>query len=225
MLLKVERTKAFPMNTDDSTTEPQWLIWAKRLQALSQIGLTYSKDTFDLERYRAIRDISAEMMAAGSDVALETVSGLFRDQSGYATPKVDTRGVVFRGQSILLVREREDGCWTLPGGWADVLESPREAVEREVREESGYETRAVKLLALYDRSKHPHTPPFHFHIYKLFIRCEVLGGSSSASGETSEVAFFSEDSLPELSLSRVTPQQIRRLFEYLRDPQLPTDFD
>lgn len=110
MLLKVGRTKASPMNTDDSTTEPQWLIWAKRLQAFSQIGLTCSKDRFDLERYRAIRDIAAEMMAAGSDVTLETVSGLFRDQSGYATPKVDTRGVVFRGQSVLLVREREDGC-------------------------------------------------------------------------------------------------------------------
>jgi ADP-ribose pyrophosphatase YjhB (NUDIX family) len=178
-----------------------------------------------LERYRAIRDIAAEMMTASSNVALETVSGLFSGQSGYSTPKVDTRGVVFRGQSVLLVREREDDCWTLPGGWADVLESPREVVEREVREESGYKTRAVKLLALYDRSKHPHSPPFPFHVYKLFIHCQVLGGSPSASSETSEVAFFSEDSLPELSLSRVTPQQIRRFFEHMRNPQLPTDFD
>jgi len=213
------------MNTDNSTAEPQWLVWAKRLQALSQIGLTYTKDTFDLERYRVIRDIAAEMMAAGSDVALETVSGLFSEQSGYATPKVDTRGVVFRGQSVLLVREREDNCWTLPGGWANVLESPREAVEREVREESGYVTRAVKLLALYDRSKHGHIPHLPFHVYKLFIHCELLGGSPAASGETSEVAFFPKDSLPELSLSRVTPQQILRFFEHLRDPQLPTDFD
>jgi ADP-ribose pyrophosphatase YjhB (NUDIX family) len=213
------------VNTHNTTAEPQWLIWAKRLQAVSQIGLTYTKDAYDLERYRAIRDIAAEMMAAGSGVALDTVSGLFGKESGYATPKVDTRGVVFRGQSILLVREREDDCWTLPGGWADILESPREAVEREVREESGYETRAVKLLAIYDRSKHAHTPPFPFHVYKIFMHCKVLGGSPSASSETSEVAFFSEDSLPELSLSRVTPRQIQRFFEHLRDPQLPTDFD
>ncbi len=109
-------------------------------------------------------------MAAGSDAPLEKIVGLFSEQSGYATPKVDTRGVVFRDGALLMVKELEDGRWTLPGGWADILESLREAVEREVFEESGFRTRAVKLLAVFDRSKHPHEPPYPYHIYKLFMQ-------------------------------------------------------
>ena len=210
------------MNSQD---EPQWLEWAKRLQAISQTGLTYAKDPFDIERYEAIRQIAAELMTVGSDAPLEKIVNLFSEQSGYATPKVDTRGVVFRDGALLLVKELEDGGWTLPGGWADILESPREAVEREVFEESGFQTRAVKLLAVFDRSKHPHEPPYPFHIYKLFIQCDILGGAASFSQETGGAEFFHEDALPPLSLSRITLGQIKRLFEHHRQPDLPTDFD
>ena len=169
--------------------------------------------------------VAAEIMAQAAGRPVEEVRGLFADQVGYATPKVDVRGVVFRGDALLLVRERADGCWTLPGGWADPVESPAEAVVREVFEESGFRTRAEKLLAVFDRSKHPHDPPFAFHVYKLFIRCEIEGGTATPSAETDEVDFFREDDLPPLSRSRITEGQIARLFEHHRAPDRPADFD
>ena len=205
--------------------EPEWLRWAKELQAIAQIGLAYpSGSHFDRERYERVREIAAEM-ASGGGMDKASLLRLFEREEGYATPKVDVRGVVFRGDTILLVREVADGRWTLPGGWADVNESPKESVAREVREESGYETRPVKLLAVYDRSKHGHAPAFPYHVYKLFILCELTGGEARASRETSGVGFYGEDDLPELSVSRVTAAQIRRLFEHRRHPEWPTDLD
>ena len=204
--------------------EPRWLSWAQRLQAIAQTGLTYASNQYDVERYEAVREIVAEMMAEGSHGDLATIRGLFASQAGYATPKVDVRGVVFRENGILLVKEREDGGWTLPGGWADVGESPADATVREVREESGFETRAVKLLAVYDRNRHGHTP-IPFHAYKLFFRCEIIGGAPATSVETEGVDWFAEDSLPTLSISRVTPVQIHLFFEHLRNPGWPTEFD
>jgi ADP-ribose pyrophosphatase YjhB (NUDIX family) len=155
---------------------------------------------------------------------LSYVRNLFAGQVGHATPKVDVRAVVFRDDAILLVRERAEGRWTLPGGWADINESPSEAVVREAYEESGYRIRAVKLLALYDRNKHAH-PPYPFHAYKLFFQCELVGGAPVQSVETDSIGFFREDELPELSLMRVTPAQIARCFEHYRHPDWPTDFD
>jgi len=210
--------------------QDQWLIWARRLQALAQSGLAYTKNPFEIERYNAVREIAFEILAAGSELALDEVRDLFSGEEGYATPKVDVRGVVFRPDlssgrdSILLVRELRDGLWTLPGGWADVNDSPAEATVREVYEESGYQTRAVKLLACYDRSKHGH-PPYGFHIYKLFFQCQLLGGEASGSIETADAGFFCEDEIPALSLPRVTPEQIARFFAHRRHPEWPTDFD
>lgn len=210
----------------DVPTEPEWLRWARELQAIAQIGLTYSTEShFDVERYARVREIAAEIMAAGARVEKSAVLDLMCGETGYATPKVDVRGVVFRDDRILLVREVADGAWTLPGGWADVNESPSASVVREVREESGYETRPVKLLAVYDRSKHGHIPAFPFHVYKLFILCEITGGEASTSRETSAAGFFAEHDLPELSLSRITPAQVRRLFEHHHHPEWATDFD
>jgi ADP-ribose pyrophosphatase YjhB (NUDIX family) len=165
------------------------------------------------------------MMAAGSGEALDVVAGLFAAQSGYATPKVDVRGVVFREGKILMVREAQDGLWTLPGGWADPNEPPSESVTREIFEEAGFMTRAVKLLAVFDREKHAHSPPYAFHIYKLFIRCEIESGEARPSIETLEAGFFPEDGIPELSVARVTAGQIARCFEHLRHPEWPADFD
>ena len=134
------------------------------------------------------------------------------------------RGVVFRDWKILLVRERSDGLWTLPGGWADVGDSPADAVVREIREESGFETRATKLLALLDRNRHGH-PPVLRHYYKVFLRCEIVGGSPTTSHEIQAVGFFGEDEIPELSLPRIVPAQIARMCEHHRHPDLPADFD
>lgn len=204
--------------------EPKWLEWVKKLQAIAQNGLTYTENPFDVERYKSLSAIAVEIMASYSNVEPSYVADLFAREGGYATPKVDVRGAVFRGDTILLVREREDGCWTLPGGWADVGESPGEVVVREIYEESGYHTRATKLLAVYDRSKHGHPPLVH-HVYKLFFQCELVSGSPSASIETDEVAFFCENEIPQLSLGRVVPAQITRIFQHYRHPDWPTDFD
>jgi ADP-ribose pyrophosphatase YjhB (NUDIX family) len=205
--------------------EPNWIEWAKRLQAIAQNGLTFAETSFDVERYAAVRQIAAEMIAAGSNVEFQRVLDLLSDDVGYATPKVDVRAVIFRDDALLLVKERDEGRWTLPGGWADVGESPRENVVREVAEESGYQVRATKLLAVYDRSLHAHEPPFPFHVYKLFFQCEIVGGAAETRFETSAAAFFRADSLPPLSLTRVTPAQIDRMFEHRRHPDWPTDFD
>jgi ADP-ribose pyrophosphatase YjhB (NUDIX family) len=202
-----------------------WLEWSRKLQAIAQNGLLYSENAFDRERYEAVRDVAAQMMMAGSDAPLEVITGLFDAQTGYATPKVDTRGVVFRDGHILLVREAQDGLWTLPGGWADPNESPGESVTREIVEEAGFVTKARKILAVYDRSRHGHVPPHPFHVYKLLILCEIESGAARPSLETLEVAFFPEDAIPDLSLDRITPHQIARCFEHLRHPEWPTDFD
>jgi ADP-ribose pyrophosphatase YjhB (NUDIX family) len=206
--------------------DPDWLRWARELQAIAQIGLAYSGEShFDAERYSRIRQIAADILSSRGGMAKDRLIESFEREEGYATPKVDVRGVVFREDAILLVRETADDRWTLPGGWADVNQSPTESVVREVREESGYETRPLKLLAVYDRDKQGHVPPFAFHVYKLLVLCELTGGEATTSAETSAVEFFREDTLPELSLSRVTPQQIRRCFEHRRHPDWPADLD
>lgn len=204
--------------------DPQWLKWARGLQAHAQNGLYYATNPFDRERYAGIRRIALDMLAAASDLKPGELEDLFAQQAGHATPKVDVRGAAFRDDRILLVRERADGLWTLPGGWADVNESPAESVERELWEESGYRGMATKLLAVWDRSRHGH-PPHAFYIYKLVFRCELTGGAPQESVETNGVDFFAPDALPPLSVGRVTAKQIERLFEHMRRPELPTDFD
>lgn len=204
--------------------DPQWLIWAKKLQAIAQNGLTFADSHFDEERYQAVRAIAAEMIAAQSEADAGQILTLFDGEIGYATPKVDARGAVFTDAGILLVREISDGGWTLPGGWVDLYESPSQAIVREIREESGYETRAVKLLALWDRELHGHTPNPH-HTYKIVFLCELIGGEAKESVETDGVGFFARNAIPPLSIERVTPKQIERLFEHRDHPGWPTDFD
>jgi ADP-ribose pyrophosphatase YjhB (NUDIX family) len=204
----------------------KWIEWAKELQAISQTGLHYATGQFDQERYQRLREIAAEILATNSNLSVEQFLEFNALEFGYATPKVDVRGVIFQDSKILMVRETADhGRWTLPGGWADVNETPAESVMREVFEESGFETKVIKLLAVYDREKQQHQPPFPYHVYKLFFHCEIVGGSATVSNETSEVAFFDPQEIPELSESRVTGKQIAKFFEYYQHPDLPTDFD
>lgn len=179
--------------------QPKWLEWAQNLQAIAQAGLTYTEGPYDKERYKAIQGIAAEILAEHTDASADRIAGLLAQESGYAPPKIDIRGVVCQDDAILLVKERVDGLWTLPGGWADVNESPRHCVEKEVWEESGYAATAVKLLAVYDRNHHPH-PPVPWHIYKLFFLCRLDGSAPTHSLETNGVGFFGEDNLPRESL-------------------------
>ena len=204
--------------------DPQWLRWSRRLQAIAQDGLTYTRDNYDLGRYEQLRDLAAEILAAHSTGTLEEARDLLALETGPATPKVDVRAAVFREGRVLLVKEPGEGGWSLPGGWADVGESPSEAAARETLEESGYRVRPVKLLAAYDRDRHGH-PPIPYHVYKLVFLCEILDESPSSDVDTEGVGFFGEEQLPELSISRVTRAQISRIFEQHRDPDQPADFD
>jgi ADP-ribose pyrophosphatase YjhB (NUDIX family) len=208
-------------------TEPRWLLWAREIQALAQTGLAFTRDQFDRERYQRLLALAAQMMARHTGLEARDIEVTFTRQTGYATPKLGVRGAVFRGDRLLLVRETADEHrWTLPGGWADVNENPAEAVAREVREEAGVQVRPCKLAAVWDRARHPHGTVEPFHVWRLFFLCEIIGGDPHCGPETSEVAFFAEHELPaELSTRRVLLPQLTRMFEHMRQPDLPTDFD
>jgi ADP-ribose pyrophosphatase YjhB (NUDIX family) len=205
--------------------EPDWLRWARELQALGQNGLAFTKDPYDAERFEAVRRVAAEMMARGGEAPLETVQRLFDGEAGYATPKIVVRAGIIRDESILMVRETTDGRWSLPGGWADPNASPAECMLREIEQETGYTARLGKLAAVYDRARHPHHPPRPFHIYMMFFLAEITGGAPRPSIETSEIAFFRRDALPELSQQRITAHQIERMFRHHAQPDLPTEYD
>lgn len=206
-------------------TQRDWIWIAQRIQAIAQTGITYSANAYDLERYTELAAIAASMMVGEEAKAVTLAQELFAAERGYGTPKVDVRAAVFQQDGrLLLVREAEDGGWTFPGGWADVGQSAAESVEREVREESGYEVKAVKLLACWDRNKHAH-PAIPFHAFKLLFLCELVGGSPTVSVETTAAGFFSEDEIPQLSLTRTLPEQVRFAFDSLRNLGAPTVFD
>ncbi|MFJ7662657.1 NUDIX hydrolase [Lysinibacillus sp. NPDC097162] len=202
----------------------QWLEWAKKIQALSQAGLTFSKDMYDIERYEELRNISAEIMAQYTELDMTKIKDLFTNETGYQTPKVDVRGVVFKNNQILMVKENIDNKWALPGGFCDIGLSPSENVVKEIKEESGYDVMPVRLLALLDKNKHQH-PPEPYHYYKIFILCEIIGGEATIGIETNNVHFFSQHNLPPLSTNRNTMAQIDLLFEFLRTPEKKTLFD
>ena len=205
-------------------SNPKWLEWVQALQAHAQNGLTYTQNPFDAQHYQAIMAIAAEILAEYTQTDLAVVHDVFAAQDGYMTPKVDIRGAVFKDDKILLVKELSDGCWTLPGGWVDVNESPSQAVEREVWEESGFRVKATRLMALYDRNKHGH-PAYFYHLYKVYFQCDLLGGEACDSLETAGASFFAEDRIPPLSTGRTSPQVLRRLFNLYRAPYQPADFD
>lgn len=202
------------------------LDWARKVQAIAQNGLLFATDPFDRERYSQLQALVASILASELDIPLGQVRDLWSHDEGYATPKVDVRGALFEGNRVLLVRERSDGKWTLPGGWVDINDSPSSAVEREVFEESGYRARAVKLAAVFDKNNpaHGHPPGVH-HIYKLFFLCERTGGMPTTSLETDGVDYFPLDALPPLSLGRTTASEVQCLHRHSLDRALPTEFD
>ena len=201
----------------------QWLAWIVELQSLAQAGLTYGRDDFDLERYARIRELSAEMMARMADLPVETVTGLFCNETGYQTPKLDTRAAIFQDGKILLVRENT-GKWSLPGGWCDVNVSVGENAVKETKEEAGLDVAAERILAVQDRAKH-NLPLYPWGVCKIFVQCAVLGGAFAENIETTESGWFSEDGLPELAEEKNTAEQVRMCFEAYRDPDWKTRFD
>ena len=207
--------------------DPDWLVWAREIQAIAQIGLAFSKDPYDLDRFTALRHLSARIFARHTEADLGRIEALFDAENGYATPKVGVRGAVFDAAGrILMVREAVDeNRWTLPGGWADVNETPAQSVVREVFEESGYVVRAVKLAAVWDRARQAQ-PPTAFSVVRMFFVFTLEGGSPTTSLETNEVGWFAEADIPaDLSLRRTLPHHISRMFAHSREPRLATDFE
>ena len=202
------------------------LQWARKVQAIAQNGLEFTKDTFDRDRFQQLQQLVTTILTSELQITPGQLKGLWLGDEGYATPKVDVRGGVFQNDTVLMVRERSDGKWTLPGGWVDVGDAPSFAVEREIREESGYLAKAVKLAALFDKNNPAHGhPPGILHIYKLFFLCELTGGTATLSNETDGVEFFPVSSLPPLSTGRTTQSEIERLYRHHLNRGLPTDFD
>lgn len=206
------------------STNYAWLDMAKRMQALAQSGLEYSDNKYDRDRYQQMRQLSLEIMHDFTELKMDKLVGIFASEQGYQTPKVDVRGVVFRGNQILMVRETIDGNWSLPGGWADVGLTPSEVAIKEVWEESGLVVFPERMLAVLDKNKHNH-PPDMFHIYKIFILCRETGGELKGGMETSETGFFGPDKFPPLSVPRITTEQISLMYEYENDPLKPATFD
>jgi ADP-ribose pyrophosphatase YjhB (NUDIX family) len=198
--------------------------WAIELQALSQAGLAYSTNVYDRERFNRIREIAAEIMSVKTGLSLAQVTDVFCSETGFQTPKLDTRAAIFQDGRILLVRERLGGTWSMPGGWVDVDQSIAGNTVKEVHEEAGLIVTADRLVALLDRNRH-NTPPFAQGIIKAFVICTVQGGSFQANSETDASAYFDLDHLPELSVGKNTAAQIRLCAAAAADEHWQTVFD
>lgn len=203
---------------------PDLIKWAREIQALSQSGLAYQQNEYEKERYSRLMEIAAEMTASESNLNKQTILDNFNLQPGYATPKVDVRGAIFRDGKILLVQERSDEKWSMPGGWADVGDLPSETIEREVKEESGFAVKAKKIVAVFDANRDG-IPLNFYHAFKIIFLCEIISGDARPSYETLSVDFFDFANLPPLSSSRTNERHLNEIRQHLNKPNRPVYFD
>ena len=208
---------------DKQEQEHQWLEWAKELQFIAQAGLTYTKDPFDKERFERVREIAAEIISLQGRLPLAQVKDLFCNETGFQTPKLDTRAAIFKDDKILLVEEN-DGTWSLPGGWVDVMETVKSNTVKEVEEEAGLDVEAVRVIALHDRNLH-NQPPYAYNVCKVFVLCEVKGGCFHPNIETIGSGYFGLDELPPLSVNKNSYQQIEMCFAARSDKNWQVEFD
>ena len=202
----------------------KWLKWAIEIQSLAQSGLAYTDNVYEIERYERLREISAEMLAEKTDLSIEKVKGLFCNETGYQTPKIDTRAVIFKDNKILLTHEN-NGTWSLPGGWCDVLESVKSNTIKEVKEETGLDVEAIKIIAIQDRNKH-NKPIYAYGVCKVFILCDIIGGEFKKNIETTEIQYFSIDEIPNnLAEEKTNKEQIEMCFKSYNDKNWQTQFD
>lgn len=200
-----------------------WLKWAMEIQSIAQAGLTYTKDVYDKERYEELRKISAEMLSYKTEIPVEKIENLFCNEVGYQTPKLDTRAAIFKGDKILLVHENT-GCWSLPGGWVDVLESIESNTVKEVKEEAGLDVKASRVIAILDRKKH-NEPVYPYGVCKVFVECELIGGNFIPNIETTEIGYFSVDELPKLDEAKTSKKQVEMCFEARKNENWKVIFD
>ncbi len=207
--------------------EQKWIDIAAEIKEIAQKGLTFASDSFDIERYRRLQQIAIDIYAGLSNEDPQLIRRAFQDDTGYPTPRTDCRGVIFRDDKLLMVKEIEDGGWTLPGGWCDNRMTGSENVAREVWEETGFTVQVQRLLGVLDRDKFGDHPKYPYNVYKLFYLCQITGGQATASNETSQVEFFTEEQIASLQLSesRTKHYQLKKIFELYRNPQMPAMFD
>ena len=212
------------LNLEVITINDKWIDFAIRLQSIAQAGLQYGKDKYDKERYEEIRSIAAEMISVKTDIPVERVYDLFCNETGYQTPKVDTRAAVFIDGKILLVHEN-NGTWSLPGGWCDVNQSVASNTEKEVREESGLTVKSEKIIAVQDWRKHNVTN-YAYGVIKIFVQCKYEFGEFEKNIETTEIGFFGKNEIPEnLAVEKCTREQLLMCFEAYGNPEMPTIFE
>ncbi|MBN1996593.1 NUDIX hydrolase [candidate division KSB1 bacterium] len=203
---------------------PLWLKFCREIQAISQTGLAFTENEFEKQRYVRLSEIAAEMTNSVSQINYDTLAESFRLQKGYATPKIDVRGAVIKDGKILLVQERSDHAWCMPGGWVDVGEAPAQSVVREVREESGFIVSAQKIVGVFDANRSGRPMEF-FHAFKIVFLCELLGGEAQPSNETCAVGFYEFEKLPELSQNRTNKRHLKVIQAHLKNPNTPVFFD
>ena len=202
----------------------KWLKWAIEIQSLAQAGLTYTDNVYDIERYERLREIAAEIIEEKSNISSEKVKDLFCNENGYQTPKIDTRAAIFKDDKILLTHEN-NGTWSLPGGWCDVLESVASNTIKEVKEETGLDVETIKIIAVQDRNKH-NKPIYAYGVCKIFILCNVIGGEFIENIETTEIKYFSLDEIPNnLAEEKTNNEQIEMCFKAYKDEKWQTQFD
>ena len=202
----------------------KWLKWAIEIQSLAQAGLTYTDNVYDIERYERLREIAAEIIEEKSNISLEKVKDLFCNENGYQTPKIDTRAAIFKYDKILLTYEN-NGTWSLPGGWCDVLESVASNTIKEVKEETGLDVETIKIISIQDRNKH-NKPIYAYGVCKIFVLCNVIGGEFIENIETTEIKYFSLDKIPNnLAEEKTNNEQIEMCFKAYKDEKWQTQFD
>ena len=202
----------------------KWLKWAIEIQSLAQAGLAYTSNVYDIERYERLREISAEIIEEKSNIGLDKVKGLFCNETGYQTPKIDTRAAIFKDNKILLTHEN-NGTWALPGGWCDVLESVKSNTIKEVKEETGLDVETIKIISIQDRNKH-NKPVYAYGVCKVFVLCKVIGGKFVENIETTEIKYFSLDDIPSnLAEEKTNKEQIEMCFNAYKDKNWQTQFD
>ena len=202
----------------------KWLKWAIEIESLAQAGLTYTDNVYDIERYERLREIAAEIIEEKSNISLEKVKDLFCNENGYQTPKIDTRAAIFKDEKILLTHEN-NGTWSLPGGWCDVLESVASNTIKEVKEETGLDVETIKIIAVQDRNKH-NKPIYAYGVCKIFVLCNVIGGEFIENIETTEIKYFSLDEIPNnLAEEKTNNEQIEMCFKAYKDEKWQTQFD
>ena len=202
----------------------KWLKWAIEIQSLAQSGLAYTDNVYDIERYERLREISAEMLADKSNISVDKVKKLFCNETGYQTPKIDTRAAIFKDNKILLTHEN-NGTWSLPGGWCDVLESIKSNTIKEVKEETGLDVEAIRVISIQDRNKH-NKPIYAYGVCKIFVLCNIIGGEFKENIETTEISYFSLDEIPtNLAEEKTNKEQIEMCFKAYQDKDWQTQFD